>query len=292
MTNKSGSILILTALLLIGTLTVSCRQHRAPRSISFKRITDSKNSQSDVNQPETKDVASDFQYSEDSLFQICIPAPLSNRPEQIIRRKGYILSYNRQTKLPNWVAWHLTSEHVDGKYKRINTYFEDKDVPYPKAMDSDYRGSAWTHGHMCPAGDNKWDLEAMQESNILSNICPQNGQLNSGFWNRLEQDCRKWAQAYGDIYIVCGPLLLDCKHETMGENRVVVPEAFFKVILCLKGNPKAIGFIVRNNDGNKKRSQFINSVEEVERITGIDFFPALPDEIENEVEVNANLSEW
>ena len=105
-------------------------------------------------------------------------------------------------------------------------------------------------------------------------------------------DCRKWARRYGDIYIVCGPVLMRGQHEIIGENEVVVPEAFFKVVLCLTNKPKAFGFIVRNTEGNKKKDMYYNSIDQVERITGMDFFPALPDDIEDEVEAHANLEEW
>lgn len=212
--------------------------------------------------------------------------------EQILKRKAYTISYNKDTKCPNWVAWHLTAEHADGDCPRDNSYYEDEDVPFPRATNDDYRGSGWSRGHMCPAGDNKWDEAAMRESNLLTNICPQDRSLNSGVWNKIEQDCRRWAKKYGDVYIVCGPIFLNREHETIGENKVVVPEAFFKVILCLQGKPKAIGYVVRNNGGTKKRDMYVNTVDDVERITGIDFFPALPDEIENEVEAYANLEDW
>ena len=132
----------------------------------------------------------------------------------------------------------------------------------------------------------------MYESFSLINVCPQNANLNSGLWNRIEIDCRKWANRFGDVYIVCGPVLLNREHETIGLNKVVVPEAFFKVILCLQGKPKAIGFIVRNNDGQKKRDQYINTVDEVERITGYDFFSTLPDSIEDQVEAYSNIGDW
>ena len=132
----------------------------------------------------------------------------------------------------------------------------------------------------------------MRESFLLTNMCPQDRGLNSGVWNRIEMDCRKWAKKYGDVYIVCGPVLLNREHETIGENKVVVPEAFFKVILCLQGTPKTIGYVVRNNEGKKKKDQFINTVDDVERITGYDFFPALPDSIENVVEANADIKQW
>ena len=174
----------------------------------------------------------------------------------------------------------------------MNNFHEEEDVPEPRAMLQDYRGSGWSRGHMCPAGDNKWDREAMYDSFSLVNVCPQNSKLNSGLWNSIEMDCRKWARKYGEVYIVCGPVFLNREHETIGENDVFVPEAFFKVILRLTSEPSAIGFVVRNNEGKKKKDQFVNTVDDIERITGIDFFPALPDDIENVVESTANLKDW
>ena len=220
------------------------------------------------------------------------PAPLRGKSEIVLNRKGYIVSYNKDNKIPNWVAWHLTAEHAYGLIKRYGGYQEDKEVPEPRATKDDYKNTKWSHGHMCPAGDNKWNEKAMKESNLLTNICPQDRSLNSGLWNRIEQDCRKWAKKYGDIYIVCGPVHLNRKHEVIGKNKVVVPEAFFKVILRLKPKPKAIGFIIRNNEGTKKRDHYINTIDEVERVTGIDFFPTLPDDIENKVEAYSNFNDW
>jgi len=235
--------------------------------------------------------SSDIPTSFDSVA-IEIPHPLEGIPEQILKRVSYITSYNNETKIPNWVAWHLTAEQTDGPCKRLSNFHEDEEVPTPRATLSDYRGSGWSRGHMCPAGDNKWDEKAMYDSFSLINVCPQNSSLNSGLWNSIEMDCRKWARQYGDIYIVCGPVLMRGNHETIGENEVVVPEAFFKVVLCLNGKPRAFGFIVRNTDGNKKRDLYYNSVDQVERITGIDFFPALPDDIEDEVEATADINNW
>lgn len=228
----------------------------------------------------------------DTIVEIYKPAPLTGVLEIIVKKKAYIVSYNPNTKIPNWVAWHLTAPHTDGPISRMSNFYEEESVATPRATLEDYRGSGWSRGHMCPAGDNKWDETAMYESFSLVNVCPQNASLNSGLWNSIEIDCRRWAKKFGDVYIVCGPVLLNREHETIGANKVVVPEAFFKVILCLRGTPKAIGYVVRNNEGKKKRDQFINSVDEVERITGYDFFPALPDDIENEVESHASIYDW
>lgn len=228
----------------------------------------------------------------DSVFIICKPALLSPTTEQLIEKSSYIVSYNKDTKIPNWVAWHLTADHIDGPVRRMNNFYEEESVASPRATLEDYRGSGWSRGHMCPAGDNKWSEAAMYDSFSLVNVCPQDANLNSGLWNRIEMDCRKWAQRYGDIYIVCGPLFYDQEHETIGVNKVVVPEAFFKVILCLQGKSKAIGFVVKNNAGTKRKDQYVNTVDEVERLTGYDFFPALPDGIEAEVEAYSNIDDW
>lgn len=223
---------------------------------------------------------------------IMMPAALKDRPEMILKRKSYVVSYNKKTLQPNWVAWHLTAAHADGQIERSSGFKEDKEVPEPRATLEDYKKSGWSRGHMCPAGDNKWDEHSMKETFLLTNICPQNSKLNSGLWNSLEMDCRQWAKEYGDIYIVCGPVFTNKEHETIGKNKVVVPEAFFKVVLCMNGKPKAFGIIVRNTEGNKKKDLYYNSVNQVERITGIDFFTALPDEIEEKVEAEVNMNLW
>lgn len=228
----------------------------------------------------------------DSIILICMPKPLDGISEQILYRTSYIVSYNRDTKIPNWVAWNLTADHTDGPYNRLGNFHEDEDVMQPRATIEDYRGCGWSRGHMCPAGDNKWDESAMYDTFSLTNVCPQNANLNSGLWNSIEMDCRKWARRFGDVYIICGPVFMNREHEIIGGNQIYVPEAFFKVVLCLNGKPKGIGFIIRNTDGNKKHDLYYNTIDQVERITGMDFFPALIDEIEEEVESEADINDW
>lgn len=271
--------LVCYAVICIGLL-LSCA-HKSGHRINTLASTEIQVHENDgVNQSE--DVSDDF----------CLAGKKDKSNQLILKRTAYSLSYNPELHIPNWVGWRLTAEHADGNYSRDNNYYEDEEVPSPRATNEDYHGSGWSRGHMCPAGDNKWDSVAMRESNLLTNICPQHASLNSGLWNRIEQDCRKWAKKHGDLYIVCGPVFLNQEHETIGTNKIVVPEAFFKVILCLTAKPKAIGYIVRNSEGTKKRHQYVNTVDEVERITGIDFFHALPDDVENEVEAHVNLDDW
>lgn len=219
--------------------------------------------------------------------------PKSKKDGIRLKRTAYTLLYDKDTKLPIWVAWQLAGNHVDGPYGRSGLKFaDDMDVPAPRATNMDYVQSGYDRGHMCPSGDNKWSEAAQTESFLYTNCCPQLHNLNAGDWNELEGKCRTWAKKYGSVYIVCGPLLLNKQHKTIGKNKVVVPEAFYKVVLCMQGKPKGIGFIYRNEVGNRKMSSYVNTIDDVERITGIDFFPNLPDDIENEVEAKADLNDW
>lgn len=221
--------------------------------------------------------------------------PIDNidRPHQLLIRNNYVVSYNSHTKCPNWVLWQLTREHADGNIKRPDYAFhEDMEVPAPRAELADYRHSGYDRGHMCPAGDNKWDEIAMYDSFLMTNMCPQNQNLNSGLWNQIEMQCRYWAKKYGSLYICCGPIFLKGEHQTIGQNKVMVPEAFFKVVVCLEGTPKGIAFICRNTDGNRKKDYYVNTISQVERIAGYTFFPTLEDDIVNTIKEHADLKDW
>lgn len=213
------------------------------------------------------------------------------REGRMLYREGYVVCFDEASKIPYWVAWHLTAEHVDGDVRRSDDFAEDPEVADGPTL-ADYRGSGWSRGHMCPAGDNRWSRQAMSQSFLLTNMCPQNARLNNGDWKELEEKCRKWAKRYGDIYIVCGPLLYNRRHQTIGKGQVVVPEAFFKVVLCMSEKPKALGFIYKNEDGNRPMGDYVNTIDEVERITGLDFFPALDDDVERAVESKGDIKDW
>ena len=156
----------------------------------------------------------------------------------------------------------------------------------------DYKYSGFDRGHMAPAADMKWDEQAMKESFYLSNICPQNPNLNGGVWKDLEEQVRDLASQKGRIFVVCGPIVTDDSH-TLGKNKVVVPQAFFKVLLQEdNGEIHTIGFIYENVSGRKPMSTYATTVDEVETITNIDFFPSLPDEIEDSTEQLIDFSKW
>ena len=222
-----------------------------------------------------------------------IPDSIASR---VLERYCYTVSHNKKTRQPNWVMWQLTGEHVMNRREGVwNDYREDEELPVDeRATLEDYASSGYDRGHMCPGGDCNWDDVGRDETYVLSNMCPQNPQLNRGDWKEIEMACRKWAQEYGSIYIVCGPMFFKSQeHEKIGPNQVPVPEAFFKVVLCIDdATPKGIGFICRNTDGNRKKDFYVNSIRQVERITGYQFFPHLDDSIKNLVYDMDDINVW
>ena len=130
----------------------------------------------------------------------------------------------------------------------------------------------------------------MNQTFLLTNMCPQDRTLNSGGWNKVEEKCRKWANRFGEVFIVAGPIFRNTTHRKLGD--IPIPEVFYKVILCMNGSPKAIGFIYENNPSSQSMQDTMCSVDEVERQTGFDFFSQLPDDVENDIEATCNLNAW
>ena len=224
------------------------------------------------------------------MGQLEIPSMPNGKQGQVIQRTGYTLAYDKKTKTPQWVAWELTKEETKGNHERTDKFLPDPNVEGAKVVTTDYTGSGYDRGHMAPAGDMKWSKKAMEESFYMSNICPQIHHLNTGDWNELEANTRKWARRYGSVYVTCGPIYNGSRRtQYIGKNRVKVPDAFFKVILIQ--SPKktcALGFFFENEAGQRPLNEYLVSIDYLEQTTGIDFFPALPDELENLLEAETH----
>lgn len=213
-------------------------------------------------------------------------------PSQLKSYKGMDISFNEKCHIPNWVSWELTDEETMGDVPRKDKFTSDPDIEgCPDSWDYSYSG--YDRGHMAPAGDMKWDSKAMEETFFMSNICPQVNALNTGAWENLEEKCRLWAQIDGRIYIVCGPIIDEKPMELIGDSRVWVPSRFFKAIIAPYSNPaRGIGFIMPNEKVKGGMQPCAVTIDEIERITGHDLFPALPDDIEAELESQCNFNQW
>ena len=213
---------------------------------------------------------------------------------QVVHHYVFSLSYNEQHEQANWVAYELTANETIARYSRkdYGKFRADTAIHTGSASPADYKGSGYDRGHLAPAADMQWNDTALSESFLMSNISPQQRSFNAGQWKKLEEAVRHWAQCYGSIYVATGPLLHDSL-PTIGANKVSVPQYFYKVLLVYTPQiHQSVGFIIPNEKIQKPLSAFICPVDEVERFSGIDFFYALPDHIEEKIESAVDTLFW
>ena len=215
----------------------------------------------------------------------------SSTTNQVVKHKYYSLSYNEAYEQAEWVAYELKGIKAYHDYDRP-FFVEDEKVKTGSADWRNYKRSGYDKGHLCPAGDMKFSKEAFDETFLTSNISPQKHNFNDGIWNTLEQKVRYWAVKYDGIYVVTGGVLND-NLKTIGEEDVAVPEYFYKVLLdTSRDGYKMIGFLVPAVDSKKPLYEFVVPVDEIEKMTGIDFYPSLNDKIENSLEKRSDYKLW
>lgn len=271
---KKYSIVFLLAIVFVTALTLA----RSPQEDAPTFPTEEQQLRSNTQEERTT--------NEDLPTGIEIPRYETSRGGQIITHMGYTVSYDADFKTPQWVAWQLTKEKANGSEPRYDKFQPDPQVRGAKAYPKDYTNSGYDRGHMAPAGDMKWSHQAMVESFYMTNVCPQNRNLNRGDWKDLEELERTWAVQYGCVSIAAGPIY-DSKQKPLriGNNQVAVPNAFFKVLLVgYPKAPKAYAFVFANEAGSHPLLYYQLTVDEVESWTGMDFFSALPDDVENKIE--------
>lgn len=224
------------------------------------------------------------------IERLCIVEVPDGLKNEVVTYTGYISGFNSERHIPNYVSYELTGDETLGDEPRSDKFLCDEKVAGCPTT-TDYTGSGYDRGHMAPAGDMKWDKQAMTESFYMTNICPQNHALNSGGWKRLEEKVRVWAQRDSAIIVISGPIVGG--NPSKLESGVVVPDGFFKVLLAPYSTPRrAIGFIYKNQGGQKKVELQAVSVDDVEAATGYDFFSTLPDDEEASLEKDFNYQEW
>lgn len=216
----------------------------------------------------------------------------SSTTGQIIHHNYYSLSYSEPHEQAEWVAYELTRKQVQNKdFKR--PYFEvDPAVKTKSAHWRNYKNSGYDRGHLCPAGDREFSKEAYNETFLTSNISPQEHTFNAGVWNRLEQKVRYWAKKYDGVYVVTGGIL-DDEMDTIGSENVTVPGSFYKIVYDRSGNEvRMLAFLFEHEESKKPLYSFVTSVDKIEKLTGIDFFPALEDGQEQKLEAQSSYKGW
>lgn len=211
---------------------------------------------------------------------------------QIIKHQYYTLSYNEKAEQAEWVAYELKKNYIKRSDFKRPFFIEDPKVKTQSADWRNYKKSGYDKGHLCPAADMEFDINAYNDTFFTSNISPQNHGFNSGIWNRLEQKVRFWAVKYDGLYVVTGGVLKG-NLKTIGKEKVLVPNYFYKILLSgSKGKYKALAFLVPNEKSSQSIYNYVVSIDKLESVTGIDFFPKLEDELENNLEKNVDLNLW
>lgn len=191
--------------------------------------------------------------------------------ESILDHQYFLISYNKDHMLPNWVRYSLTAEKLKiKKAKRRNKFLPDPLLArkgWEPVLGGDYKKSGYDRGHMAPSEDFVWDQSVNNATFYMTNIAPQLGSLNRGPWKVLEEKVRRWACFEENITVITGPLLEANLPKI--KSKISIPKKFFKVIVDETPPKKSIGFIFNQTDksGTDIKSRAV-SVAEIEKSLG------------------------
>lgn len=208
---------------------------------------------------------------------------------EMVKHSRYSLSYIEDHEQAEWVYYTLNSNLTSDEVKRSNYFREDYSISTGSAKPNDYKNSGYDRGHLAPAGDMKSSQTAMSESFLMSNISPQNPSFNRGRWKKLETLVRSWSQKT-ELHIITGGILAETISK-IGINGVSVPKYFYKIVYSPK-EAKMIGFVMPNSKISLGLTNYLKSVDEIEILTGIDFFFDIEDSLENKLEAKYEIIDW
>jgi endonuclease G len=216
----------------------------------------------------------------------------SSTTGEVVRHPWFVLSYAEDHEQAEWVAYEITRARLNENWaERANTFRPDPEVRTESATPRDYNSSGYDKGHLCPAADMAFDEQAMDDSFLMSNISPQTPAFNVGIWRELEELTRDWARKFGRLCVVTGPVLRQSGQGQIGFSKVTVPGAFYKVLYA-PDQEKAIAFVLPNALSAEPVMGFACNIDQVEKITGIDFFPNLLGGLNEELEGSLDKSAW
>jgi len=212
----------------------------------------------------------------------------------LLIKPQYALSYNAAKGIPNWVSWQLNASWL-GSVDRQNDFRPDTTLPggvYP-VTPGDYAGSGYDRGHQAPSGDRTRNREDNSSTFLMSNMIPQEGDLNRGPWEKLESYCRDLVRAGKELYIVAG---VTGQKGTIAGGRVSVPERNWKVVVILDtpgqglagvtASTRVIAVEMPNQRGIKDTDwpQYQVTVDQIEQATGYDLLSEVPVNVQKVIE--------
>jgi len=205
---------------------------------------------------------------------------------ELADRSFFVLCHSATRRVPLWVGYELTPAQLQHRAARPAHFRHDRDLAAPGAYDADYKHSGFSRGHMAPAADFAFSDQAIRATFLLSNAVPQIQRVNAGAWAQLEAAVRRLAAHSDAVYIFTGPLFDSEITEVIGPNHVAVPTHIYKVILAVQADQRTMyAAIVPNSvDAIDSLDHYTTTVDDVQRRTGLDFFAALDDTEEHQLE--------
>lgn len=235
-------------------------------------------------------------YSSDSddYLKSTIPAFFipSSTTGVTVEHDHYSLSYNEAFEQAEWVIYTLKKDHLTYDDRERVDFIEDPNIVTKSADWRNYRGSGFDRGHLCPAGDRRFSEMAYKETFYTSNIVPQERKFNAGIWNELEKQIRQWCKKYGTVYIATGGIL-EPGLSSIGEENVAIPKRFYKIVA--RGpleDIRVVAFLLPHQNSELPLDRFAVSVDQIEELTGIDFFRELSGQLEMRIESEVQIGGW
>ncbi len=211
---------------------------------------------------------------------------------QVVAHTQFTLSYNEGHEQADWVAYELTKEEVEMDVSRCDCFATDNSILLGSAKESDYTSTGFDKGHLSPSEDNQNSAAVNKESFLMSNMSPQLPGFNRGIWADLESWVRDQAVAHDTIYVVTGPVFIN-DLGTIGANGVTIPGYYYKVLLRFdRTTVKTIAFLLPQIGAVGQIKDYVVTVNSIETLTDIDFFPSLDSSVENKAESQYELNKW
>ncbi len=211
----------------------------------------------------------------------------TNHDHYLIQRDQYAMDYSDVNGEPNWVSWDLTIDDV-GSSGRSN-FIQDTTLPagFYQVLTTDYSGSGYDRGHMCPSADRTVTVADNQIVFYMSNMIPQAPDNNQGVWANFESYCRTLAGAGNELLITCGPSGFGGSRLPSGA--AAIPGYVWKIVVVVPTGPgmavdritsatRVIAIKIPNTAGVRSDpwQKYITTVAQIEADTGFTFFTNLP----------------
>jgi endonuclease G, mitochondrial len=224
-------------------------------------------------------------------------AAQSDSNNYLLIKKQYVLSYNRDKGIPNWVSWELNKSWL-GNAPRSNNFRPDDTIPkeWNRVLPNDYIRSGYDKGHMTPSADRSNNIEDNTATFLMTNIIPQAPDNNQGYWAELESYTRSLANEGKELYIISGGY---GQQGTIGNGKIAIPERVFKIIVVsqtgkglngINEYTRVIAVDTPNYNGKKESSwsRYLTTVDELEKKTGYDFLNYVDESIQKVIEAKVD----